>query len=119
MRKALITIAAVAASLANVADEEAPRRPLPPGWLWQERIAPVTDECTGAANGTPCDDGNACTEGDTCQSGLCQGGTPTPLGDVARISVGGSEKDTISWTPVPRPTTSTGHELAVVVPFPS
>jgi hypothetical protein len=29
--------------------------------------------CTGAADGTPCDDNNECTSPDTCQSGVCVG----------------------------------------------
>ncbi len=37
-------------------------------------VAP--NACFGAANGTPCSDGNGCTLTDTCQSGTCQGATP-------------------------------------------
>ena len=37
-------------------------------------VAP--NACFGAANGTPCTDGNGCTLTDTCQSGTCQGATP-------------------------------------------
>src|SRR4029079_8403011 len=30
-------------------------------------------DCSGAPNGTPCNDGNACTQTDTCQTGVCTG----------------------------------------------
>ena len=32
--------------------------------------------CTGAPNGTACNDGNACTQTDTCQGGVCTGANP-------------------------------------------
>lgn len=32
--------------------------------------------CAGAADGTPCDDGNVCTRQDTCKGGECVGGVP-------------------------------------------
>ena len=108
MRTRVITFAAIAVPLANlmlvVADEKAPRRPSSSAPFPQNAIAFGTDQCTGVPNGTPCDDGNACTEGDTCQSGVCQAGTPNPLEDVATISMGGSNKDTVAWTAVPRAT---------------
>jgi probable HAF family extracellular repeat protein len=30
--------------------------------------------CSGAADGTPCNDGNACTQGDVCRAEICQSG---------------------------------------------
>ncbi len=38
--------------------------------------------CTGAGDGTPCNDGNGCTQTDTCTGGVCNGANPvvcTPL----------------------------------------
>ncbi len=40
------------------------------------RTTVATTGCTGAPNGTPCDDGNPCTVSDSCQSDVCTGGAP-------------------------------------------
>ena len=34
------------------------------------------NSCSGAPNGTVCNDGNACTQTDTCQGGVCTGSNP-------------------------------------------
>ena len=41
----------------------------------------LTVDCTGAENGTACDDRNACTQTDTCVNGLCVGGNPVSCDD--------------------------------------
>ncbi len=54
------------------------------------RLTPnATDPCAGAANGTPCDDGNACTPTDTCQAGVCTGVSPSPCATSAIAKVEG------------------------------
>jgi hypothetical protein len=40
------------------------------------RTPQVVTACTGAPNGSICDDGNPCTAGDTCQGGVCTSGPP-------------------------------------------
>ena len=40
------------------------------------RTARAQAQCTGAPDGTACDDSDACTQTDTCQAGVCTGGNP-------------------------------------------
>src|SRR3989454_4642901 len=40
------------------------------------RTARAQAQCTGAPDGTACDDNDACTQTDTCQAGVCTGGNP-------------------------------------------
>lgn len=60
--------------------------------------------CTGAPNGTPCDDLNACTVSDVCSLGSCVGSPVSPLFPgiirVNKVSIANPEPDfnaSISW----------------------
>ncbi|PKN58883.1 MAG: hypothetical protein CVU56_03410 [Deltaproteobacteria bacterium HGW-Deltaproteobacteria-14] len=45
------------------------------------------DGCAGAADGTPCEDGDPCTAPDRCASGLCVGGRQNPCACPAGMVV--------------------------------
>src|SRR3989442_15430456 len=40
------------------------------------RAARAQAQCTGAPDGTACDDSDACAQTDPCQAGVCTGGNP-------------------------------------------
>ncbi len=59
--------------------------------------AQVPTDCTGLADGTPCDDGNACTMNDVCQGGICHG-TAVQCPDTPCHSVGTCDPPTgVCW----------------------
>jgi hypothetical protein len=69
-----------------------------------------TVTCTGAANGTACNDGNACTASDACQAGVCTGAPLSIPGEVTNLRLG-ADKATISWDPASGAGPGTVHDV--------
>ena len=77
----------------NASGDAAPIRQLGPGPVscLSNPLSVVVStgavDCSRAANGTPCDDGNACTQTDSCQDGACAGGDPVACTAVDKCHI--------------------------------
>ena len=67
--------------------------------------------CSGAANGTPCNDGDACTVGETCQASACSGGVSLQVpAEIANLTFG-ADHSTMSWNSASGAGPGTVHDV--------